>query len=198
MKSNHTQSVVANRNAGFSLVETLVAISILLVVVSGVMALVYQVSSSSQGVVNRLTASYLAADAAEFLQSERDSYWLTNTGNTLDGWINDGALYTDSVSACTSGNPCRVDTRINNADIQPCSGSCDPLDYNSSQRLYGHDSGAGWEASKFTRSFVIEENSSLDSDADTDEIIVTVTVSWNDGSTTRQLELTKSLTAWND
>lgn len=171
--------------------ETLVAISILLVITSGVMLLVNQVTQSSTKVTNRLTASYLASDAIEYLRSSRDTYWLS--GDSLSDWFG------DTLNNCTSSK-CIVDTRIApNDKVEQCDpvGGCDRLrvDANDSNR-YGHDE-SSWEKSVFTRSLKAT-STDHDGNAGPEEVIITVTVSWSSASGNSSLTVTDSLTAWGD
>jgi len=183
---------------GFSLVEALVAIAVLLSVVSGVMALVDQSIRFGESVTSRLAASYLASDAIEYIRYDRDSYWLRESDG-FDKWYGDGKL-----SNCQS-NVCTIDTRdvgSGNSNISQCNNGCDPLMYNEGQQSYGHENtgGSGWEESEFTRELRVLETNDLGSGSSgIDEVIVEVTVTWPEaGGSDGELVLTDTVTAWAD
>jgi Tfp pilus assembly protein PilV len=168
------------QNCGFSLVETLVATVILMSVVSGVMLLVDQSIRSGESITDRLAASYLAADAVEYLRYSRDSFWLADTGSFSE-WHSDPNK--GDVSQC--GNGCDIDTVA--GDITNQSG--DPLEYDSSSRTYGYGSG---QESKYTRDVQFIQTSS-------DEVTVEVAVSWpTSGGGTNEVVLVDTLSAWAD
>jgi len=179
---------------GFSLVEALVAIAILLTVVSGVMMLIDQSIRTGEDVSNRLAASYLASDAIEYLRYDRDSNWLSDNNDSYQDWL-------DSIpDPCKSGNKCQIDTRAGEGSITPCSGDCSKLQYNTSEHVYGYESGSNWEASKYTRAVkFIQINDVSSQDSSDDEAIVQVTVTWPKRTgKTSDLVLTDTLSSWGD
>jgi Tfp pilus assembly protein PilV len=185
-------NLLPNKTDGFSLVEALVAIAILLSAVSGVMMLVNQSIKSGQNVSNRLAASYLASDAIEYLRYSRDSNWLSDKQDSFQYWLN------DVVDAC-NGSPCQIDTRRGSESISGCGGSCSNLKYNSKNKVYGYGSGSGWEESKFTRTVRFRDTTDLGGDKSNDEVIVAVTVTWpQGGGNTGELVLTDTLSSWGD
>src|ERR1035437_529341 len=79
---------------GFSLIETLIAVSILMIAIAGPLSLVQAGLFSSIHQRNQVTATYLAQEALEYIKNIRDtnSYtqytanlvdWLTGPGGTL-------------------------------------------------------------------------------------------------------------------
>lgn len=186
-----------SKTRGFSLIETLVAISVLLTVTTGIMVLVNQSIDSSEGLSNRLSASYLASDVIEYLRYRRDTYWLADSSNSFSGFL------ANNIPNC--GSTCVVDTRVDESpfldphnNIKNCSGSCEILRYNSDTKRYGYGSGNNWEDSKFTRILEIQGND-FDGDGNDEEAIITVTVEWpNRSGGTSDLMLKDTLTAWGD
>lgn len=165
------QVITGNQASGFSLLETIVAIGILTVVVSGIMNLVYQGSTSSRLQTDQVTATYLAADAIEYVRSLRDTYWLENIGdNTFNDWV-----LSSPISSCVDG--CIIDTRIDNDFINSCGEICQPLDYDEGTGLYGYGDGS---PSRFTRK--VEIVPITNSGSDVYEVKVTATVSWQRSS----------------
>jgi len=174
---------------GFSLVEALVAIAILLTVVSGVMLLVNQSIQSGQNVSNRLSASYLASDAIEYLRYDRDSNWLSDNQDSFQDWL-------DNLPDCENFS-CRVDTRKGEGKVEECSGSCPNLRYFSGDFTYGY---GGGEESRFKRTVeFVSKNDIGPDDPNVDEVVVKITVTWpastgGDG----ELVLTDTLSSWGD
>jgi len=175
-------SIIPNKTDGFSLVEALVAIAILLTVISGVMVLVNLSIKSGQDVSNRLSASYLASDAIEYLRYSRDSTWLSDNQDSFQYWLN------NVVDAC-DGSSCQIDTREGEGDPTNCGSSCPNLEY-FSDYTYGY--GSGGEESRFTRTVEFVGGGS-------DEVIVEVTITWpKAGGGTGELVLTDTLSSWGD
>ena len=188
----NNQNRQLNSHTGFSLIETVVAIAILLVVISGIMNLVYQGATSSQSQQERITATYLASEAIEFIRADRDSYWLDDIGsNTFDGWLSK-----NNITACQSADGCRIDARVGGQEIADCSGDCPVLEYNRNSKVYGYESGIVWTSSRYRRTVEIE---SLDhnNDGNDDEAIITATVTWQrSGGDMSSIILQESLTGW--
>jgi prepilin-type N-terminal cleavage/methylation domain-containing protein len=135
---------------GFTLLETLVAITILVTVITGPLALaVYSISASliSQ---NQITAFYLSQEAVEFIKNVRDS-------NILHGnsWLNGLENCIGEINGCYIDIPHYYDsstlfppTNI----IQPCSGTCPKIQYDEGGYYYNYQSG---EETIFTRTVKI-------------------------------------------
>jgi len=163
--------------AGFTLIETLVAISILLIAIVGPLTLATRGLSAALVARDQMTASYLAQEAIEVLRLKRDEATLT----TGVGWV-------DSLSACMGGNGCIVNIADEFA-IEPCTGSCPPLLYNQTNNLYLYNTTD--EESKFTRSITITPSVS-----NPDEIGIAVIMSWRTGPALRSFTLRSSLFNW--
>ena len=186
-------NVLPNKTDGFSLVEALVAIAILLTVISGVMVLVNLSIKSGQNVSNRLSASYFASDAIEYLRYSRDSTWLSDNQDSFQYWLN------NAVDDC-DGSACKIETRQGQGSPTNCGSSCPNLKYNTADKTYGYETGSDWETSKYTRAIkLIQINDVSSQDDSDDEVIVEVTVSWpQTGGGTGELVLTDTLSSWGD
>lgn len=131
---------------GFTIIETLVAVAILTLAITGPISVVTASLSSSAFSRETLTASLLAQEAVEFMRYDRDK---TTT------W----ALFTaKSAGTCLSGNPCTINSAAASAgdgqDAYVNCGSvaaCTPLYYNSTTGVYNQASGAGFAASPYRR-----------------------------------------------
>lgn len=168
---------------GFTLVETLVAITILLVVIVGPLTIAQKGIQSSYYAGEQTTAVYLAQEAIEHIQKLRDDVALHSFQDYKDGVNNDlestrswhASLVLDT--NCTEVEGCDVDM----ADIDmayddmfvDCSLSQSEctlkIQDNTTERMYGYGAGT---PSKFTRKIFVG-----DFDAQ-GGVPVTVTVEW--------------------
>lgn len=157
---------------GFTLIETMVAITVLLVSLAGPLTIATKGLSASIFARDQITAFYLAQEAIEFVRNQRDTYNLLQNNGFLTEF-----------SSCISGT-CRVDIR--NSAIAACSGVCPPLRYNRSTGFYSYGSG---EISRFTRSVSLESINS-------DETAVIVTVNWTSGLIGKTFTIRENLFDW--
>lgn len=189
MNSFFAQRKTTANQAGFSLVETLVSISILLTVVSSIMLLVSQSVQSGGQLSDQLKASYLASDAIEYIRHDRDSHLLADNDHTFDGWA--------SNFGC--GGTCKIDTRIGGAGASACGGTCDYLYYDSGSKRYSHQTGSGWEQTKFRREVSMTYSNVRSGSATTSGATIKVKVKWT-GPNGRDssLKIKDFITAWGE
>lgn len=169
---------------GFTLVETLVAISVLMVALTAVFAVAQSGLSSTIAVKDRITAFFLAQEALEAVRNLKDSNLLAQyTTEDPDNpyWLNQIA---DPANACSGANPGGVSfVDYSLQGIQPfiglgdglCSGGeCQPLKLASTTGLLQHTTG---NPSRFTRTIAIQEICSVGV-ANQKEAKVTVGITW--------------------
>lgn len=149
----------------FTLVETLVAIAILLVAIVGPFYAVSRSINASYVARDQLTASALAQEGTEYIYNLRDNNYFTGNG-WLDG-INGTPDASGHVANCISPNKCVVDIPRNT--ITACSETCSTL-YLDTYGLYTQDGSKG-PATGYTRSVEVMQVSAS-------EVRVVVTVSW--------------------
>ena len=183
----------------FTLIETLVAILILTVAITGPLTIASRGLNAALLAKDQTTAFYLAQDGAEYVRSVRDSNRIMG-----DDWLT-GAIIAPSTVAgvniatvCeappngSSANGCAVDALTANISACSSSGCTDkPLYYNSTSHQYTLQSS---NAAKtiFTRSIVITPVLSFP-----DEVQMVVTVSWKDvGSTAHSVVVRDDLFNW--
>jgi len=159
---------------GFTLVETLIAISILLVGVSAAFSAAQSGLSSTIAVKDRITAIFLAQEAMEAVRNLKDSNLLLQN-KTLD---NNSPYWLDGLAGpgnpCAGGNPCDYDfDSINNfPEFINCGSSCF-LNINNAGE-YVHE--AGSPQSRFRRFITITE---ISSGPIKKEALVVATVTWS-------------------
>jgi type II secretory pathway pseudopilin PulG len=154
------------KNRGFTLLEALVAISILMVAVVAPITIAQKGLSSAVYTKNQMIASYLAQDAIEFIINKKDTVAINNIHNgTTNGWLDDLVDCVDE----TGDIFCAIDT-VEDGGM----GLVMPDDEGTflkkdSNGFYRYDSGT---PTNFKRSVNIIENG--------DKALVTVKVSWGD------------------
>ena len=152
-----------NRQKGFTLLEALVAISILMVAVSAPIAIAQKGLSSAVYSKDQMIASYLAQDALEYIKNKRDEITINDANSDWQ----DLSLFRQADQSCFSANGCDIDTVLGNIR------SFDKGVFlaKDSDSFYGH---SGTDI-KFTRQVIMK-------DIFSNEVLVTVTVAWPAGS----------------
>lgn len=163
---------------GFTMVETLVAISILSISILAGFTAVQNGLKSSLAVKDQITAFYLVQEAVEYVKNIRDE-------NALD-FVNGGAsTWLTGMSSCNSPSFCYIDSP--SKTISSCSGNnstCPNLRMDNNSRLWGYN--AGWSQTRFIRAITFQNISA-------DEIAVTVWISWTQGATNRSFQVTETI-----
>lgn len=181
-----------NSQSGFSLVETLVAITLLLLVIVGPMVISAQTAKSSTFASEQIQAFFLAQEGLELAQKARDDLRLKEFDDIItgvvgvspgDGWDDfvTGSTYAD----CFDPDGCGLDWKdavssnyelnvVNCSPISNCKLYRSTTDDHRSQFTHG---GSG-ENTPFTR-VIRFDTTGLDPDR---EVKVTSTVTWRTGS----------------
>lgn len=164
---------------GFTLVETLVAISILMVSIVGPMYSVFQAVQTTYVARDQLIATSLAQEGIEFVRHQRDSNYLAKLAGGSTTWM--GGL-----SECqVAGQSCMVDV----TNIQPpttCSGACTPLSLRA-DNVYAYSG----TTTRFTRSVRINAVA-----GHPDEVVVLSTVTWINARIPYSITVTEHLYNW--
>lgn len=148
---------------GFTLLEALVAISILMVAVTAPITIAQKGLSSAVYSKDQMIASYLAQDALEYVKNKRDEVAI---GNNFD-W--EGL---DILTECSTDAGCQIDTL--SGEINPYNSSF--LLKDDTNKFYGYGTG---DPTKFTRQIRIElHNIVPEVVTEKNEALVTVTVRW--------------------
>lgn len=166
--------------SGFSLVETLVAITILLIVIVGPLTLVSNSVRSTDFSNDLVIANFLAQEGLEIAQAERDRLILPSFSGGTGGW-NDFIDTSGVMASClTSVNPngCGLDLNTNargSVNVRSCSGSACRLyisDDPDVRSVYTHSSAGSNAETRFTRAITINHT------AGSPEVEVASTVTW--------------------
>lgn len=167
-------SVAFKTPSAFTLIETLVAISVLLISLTGPLSIAVQSLNSAYYARDQITAFYLAQEAVEYVRAVRDQNylngnpWLTNLSDCVD-------------ATCTVNFPDFTHELCSN-------GVCTPVLRNTTTGLFGDNVG---DRTAYTRSVTLE---SIPGTAD--EVTIEVNVSWKSSGINRQFKITEQLLNW--
>jgi Tfp pilus assembly protein PilV len=179
-----TKPRTRSRAAGFSILETLVAIAILVIAITGPMVFAQQSLRASRLARDQVTAFYLAQDAIEFVKHIRDE-------NSL---IGDREDWLAGLEECfgdegTPADGCQVSvpewSEGQTADaVAACGGAgdCELVECNGLFGIYESGCAGGGEPtdgpSRFSRRVKIMTATGDDPALETEEVLVQVEVSW--------------------
>ncbi len=124
--SQGKQKNLTHSGRGFTLIETFVAITILMIAILGPLTLATRGLFTAIVARDQLTASYLAQDAVEYIRYKRDSNFLAGSG-----WLS------GDLSSCISPKVCQIDSADNSISECP-NGECPNLLYNKKSGFYGY------------------------------------------------------------
>lgn len=169
---------------GFTLIETLVAITLLSVAIVAPMALTAKSLASAYYARDQITAFYLAQEAVESVRAIRDAQILQIAQST-------GGSQVDLFGSIPPGNqPFTIDARQADPEqaITLCNDTCGPLQTDGT--LYGYN--ANWADSNFTRTV----RATLVGSGQ-DELRLTVVVAWRTGAfQERSFSISENLYRW--
>ena len=188
----------SNSGHGFTLIETLVAISLLTIAIVAPMSLTAQSLASAYYARDQITAFYLAQEAIEAIRSVRDGNILkVSQGDTVD--------LLDTIPA-VNGDPFTVDTRNNAMALCDSTNGCPPLQTDGT--FYGYfnnppqnppPQGSGWSNTNFTRTVTacfMQADGTCNGTA-SDEVKIVVHVDWiTGGFKTRTFQISDNLYRW--
>jgi len=168
---------------GFTILESLISISILSVAVTGPLVYVTNSLKAAEVARDQTIAFYLAQDAVEHIKNVRDN-------NTIG--ITNRSLWLDGLGACDD-TACHFDRNNITVPITCSSGVCPALRQNGVGEFFqGYGYGDLWEESRFTRTIIIEKvphamPSPFENTPDFEEARVTVTVGWSTRDIVREV-----------
>lgn len=179
------------RKRGFTLIETLVAVMLLVAAVAGVLGVAARSLRLAAVAREQLIAFYLAQEPVEFVRFIRDSNRLRTPPRP---WLN----YLPECISANGSVRCTIDAleerypplgpTINTCAVVPCP----VIKVRTTSGLYGYKSGAQWKNSKFTRTTTI----TTPVGGNADEARVDVTVSWQVGLVQRSVVIREHLFNW--
>lgn len=142
---------------GMTLVETVVAVTVLVFAITGPMVLAYQSIRATRDVRNELTATHLASEAIEIIHNIRANNSTDDTTTSGTNWLNNISCSTGCIVDVTQQSNPNV---WNNNALRACT-SCDNITSTQSRLYYNPTSGQyiqrnggmpnGYELSPFRR-----------------------------------------------
>lgn len=184
---------------GFTLIETLVAITVLTIAIVAPMTLTSQALSAAMYARDQVTAFHLAQEAIEAVRSIRDANILNNAYGTQMDILDGIPIAQDFV----------IDTRDDDAGtaIHECTtGTCPPMRTDDTFYAYGpigttdvYAQSPGWRDTNITRTVRAQWVAcpTEQTCSNTDEIRISVTVSWRTSSDrTRVFTISQNLYRW--
>jgi prepilin-type N-terminal cleavage/methylation domain-containing protein len=170
---------IQDLNKGFSLVETLVAITILLIAIAGPLTVANRALVDSRIAKNQTAAIFLAQDAMEYILHIKDSNVLASKN-----WLTD-------IGSCAPPAKCTVDTVDSTPGVihNVCGVGCPFLRFDSVNGLYGYN--ATWDETDFLRTVTVTSILA-------DEATVSVDISWGSGIRARSLSLKRNIYDWQE
>lgn len=187
-----TKNAKLKTHQGFTLVETLAAVSLLSIAIVAPMVLTMQSISSAYLARDQITAFYLAQEAIESVHAIRDGQILQIALTPSGGQPID--LF-GPLAPYANRQPFYIDATNNS--IQACQGTCPKLKTDGPNgTLYGY---SGTTDTIFTRTVIacyVQANGCAGTPA-TNEMRLTVTVSWKTGSfAERSFSISEDLYRW--
>jgi hypothetical protein len=177
---------------GFTLIETLVAVSLLVVAIVAPMSLVAQSLTTAYYARDQVVAYALAQEGIEAVRAVRDGNILENavSGTSYD-------LLADIIPPGDTERLFTIDAREPGAEgIETCSNPCRYLETEPPPdgKLYGYDIGP---ITKYRRTIHAKYVPPLDVNNRSDEIRITVTVQWLTASgNTREFKMYSNMYRW--
>lgn len=192
---------IDNSTTGFTVVETLVAIAVLLLAISAPLTLAERSLASAEAARREVSAFYLAQEAMEFVRNHKDSNAIDSGGRD---WLKDLDECFDTPGEDEESNKengCGIDlTESGSRQINECSEARNDdctLYQNideSDEDLYGvfgmERSSNDWQATDYTRRVFVDEISQ------DKEARVTAIVSWSEGIGPKSVRVTSTIFNW--
>ena len=165
---------------GFTIVESLVAITILVAAVIGTSSAIQTGISSYIMSKEQITAFYLAQEGFEQIKNIRDQ-------NNLEGrfWLA-GLAEHPEYDPCTFGEKCMV-SPVESTTATRCAGSCPVLRQDPDEGFFGYNS--DWTPTIYRREIELESVNQY-------EIAATVTVTWSKGLINRSFKARENILNW--
>lgn len=177
---------------GFTIIETLVAITILMIAIAGPLTIAQKSLMASIYARDQVIASYLAQDGMEYMLNQRDI-------SSFETWLNDGV---QGIKKCTELHPCVIDS-YGGGFILPTTDSSYYDLYTEGNGIYYPNpvssatpiptaSGVGTSKTIFSRKFYVDTTNISNIDPNTlkpIEATFVVLVEWSNGTIDNQVKL---------
>lgn len=178
-----------NRQSGFTLLETMVAILILVLTIGAIFTLTAGSIFSVRYARNQIVANYLLQESLEAIRNSRDSA-AQDPGFNWATWLN-------GFGACASGDGCIVDPYLvqGTLTVSGCTGTCPAVRY-FPDGLYAYDNtydNIGYGGS-YDTSYV--RTIRFEAQVDPEQYVVNGTITWLNGTLQKSLNQKILITNW--
>ena len=171
--TNSGTHITPRISGGFTLIETLVAIAILMIAIAGPLAIANKALTSALYSKDLSVATSLAQEEIEIVKNIRDNNVNNNVG------------FLSGVS-CASGSNCSINAEGSSFALKTCNGNCDFQLY--TDPVNGYTDNSGGQKTIFSRHYSLAQQG-----GDSNDYQVSVVVSWNEGIVPNQLVLRSEL-----
>lgn len=179
-------------SAGFTVLESIVAIFVLSLAISGAFAAVRQSLHQSTLSKDEVKAFYLAQDVIEIIRNKRDTNMLAYLNDGTTTWLTH--MSADASDHCYFGKVCRIDSTgygFTFAGLSYCGtawNTCPNLNMSSVTFLYTHGN-TGVVPTNFKREVMFES-------VNANEVAVIVRITWTKGLLTKEFKVKTHLFNW--
>lgn len=187
-------------NKGFTLIETMIAVFILVIAMNGLLGLIASSLFQARYAKNEMVANYLTQEVIDYIRNDRDTTVFKGGGDWVTVFQ---AKY--NPAGCFTANGCDIEPAKSSSNITSCSvapGSgftlpCKMLNYDdtasgssTNKSFYTYSTPTGYTSSNFKRQVKMSVGSIAD------EIDIKVTIEWLNGSLVRSKVTRVSLLNW--
>lgn len=191
------------KNRGFTIIETLVAVALLMISIAGPMVVANQALTAAVNSRNSFIATNLAQEGMEYLKNIKDNNVISGSATWLTGIDNANAAATTNLAAgsgtcvrsnsssqyeCTTPDPAHSTVPTTN-----CTASCSAFG-----KLYldttGYQTTSTGTTTPFTRYFYITPVPLASGGFDPNQAVFTVAVSWYQGQVSNQITVQELMT----
>ncbi len=184
-----TKSIQHNTTSGgFTLIETLIALSIFTTSLLGLMVVSSQGISGTNYARNQLMASYLAEEGIEYVRAIRDSEYVADPAIDFEQIFS----VTHPLGNCANKN-CGIAFSGGQPKTKKCLNNVCEMLYRDSQGYYNYTAPGN---TGFARTIRIDLPSPGNNQLGADEVRLTSTVTWQEGLSTKSVSLTENLFGW--
>lgn len=199
---NNMKKIDTKNNKGFTLLETLVAIFIMTIAFTALLSMMSTSMFSARYANNEITATYLAQEAIDYIRNDRDTTAFQG-GNWVQ-FLNHYGSTLSSTNCFSARDACTIEVAEPDPTIAviPCLSmlrKCSvPLLYEedtaTSGRFYTYASSSTAVPTNFRRTVNMELGNIVNGIPE--ELDITVTIDWFNGSVARSQKLKASLLKW--
>lgn len=186
-------------HAGFTLIETLIAILILSLTIGALLTLTAGGFFSIRYAKNDIVASNLLQESLEYIRNTRDT--AAQQGVTWDDWY---AMYTSQ--GCTDPDGCVVNPYAASTTerVVACTNECPKITYFPASGFYGYEASGGnyfdpfnTDTQPYETSFVRTITMREVTDPSEPQLIITARMEWLNGTNSKSATQSIILSKWN-